>query len=110
MIFNADDFTYNEAANAKLASKAANEKALKDGKVVYGNVFNDGQRTILTNFTGEQKSEDTHIGVIMGLSTMGSLPIIEAKIDKDEITQRDLDRAYVESLEAENRKLKLGAK
>jgi len=105
MIFNFDDFPNNEQENAKLAAKSANDKVRKDGHMVYGNAFQEKGKLILSNFTEVQKETDTHCAVLMGLTTMGTLPVVKAKVEVDEITQVDIDRARIEALESQNRAL-----
>lgn len=104
MIFHESDFIqYLGTENARLAAKMANERIGKTGVVIYGNHYSDGS---CSNFSSKQADHDTHVGIVIGLATMGSLPILDKSFDLNKITEEDIVKAQAEQIERLESELK----
>lgn len=92
--------------SAELAAKIGNGIIDNDGKVVTGELLQNGE---IHSFGSEQGVNDTHVGILIGLSLMGKLKPHASPVALERPTKQDLERMLgdrVKQLEQENRMLR----
>ena len=93
---------------AIFVAKTDNLKLAEEGIVVYGNADIEGR---LVEFSTEQKKTDTHVGVILGVETMGSFAPSKAPVHIAGPTEAERNRALAETirmLRIDNDRMKRG--